>query len=159
MATSRKKGTNERAPGKRATASRQTTERAPGKRTSDTERHPVEWAVGAISALLIMALLAYLGYRAVTVDSSPPRFRMEVESVSQIDGKFQALVAVTNEGGSAAADMEVSGTLAGAGEDEETGTFRVDYLPQGSTRRGTLLFTRDPSAGRLNLSIHGYSEP
>lgn len=121
-------------------------------------RHPVEWAIGALSGVLVVALLAYLAWWAVAAGDAPPRFRTTVERIAAVGGGFHALVAVANAGDETAADVGVEGVLS-AGGGEETAEFRIDYLPAGSTRRGTLVFTRDPRQGELRISITGYSEP
>ena len=121
-------------------------------------RHPVEWVVGALSGLLVVALFAYLAWSAFANGDGPPRFRTAVERVTHGTDGFHALVAVANDGGQTAADVAVAGTLS-AGGGEETGGFRIDYLPAGSTRRGTLVFRSDPRQGGVRIAITGYSEP
>lgn len=134
-----------------------------GKKQGDANavsggRHPVEWAVGALSGVLVLVLLAYLAWSAFAAGDAPPRFRTTVERVAAVDDGFHALVAVANTGDGTAADVAVAGVLS-AGGDEEAGGFRIDYLPAGSTRRGTVVFKRDPRQGELRIAITGYSEP
>lgn len=145
-----------RAPAKKATRN--------GKQRGDIAnavsggRHPVEWAVGALSGVLVTALLAYLAWSALAAGDAPPSLRATVERIASVNDGFHVMVAVANAGDETAADVAVAGTLSGGGG-EETGEFRIDYLPSGSMRHGTLVFSRDPRQGELRIAITGYSEP
>jgi uncharacterized protein (TIGR02588 family) len=48
--------------------------------------------------------------------------------------------------------------VAGPGGEAETSDTVIDYLPPGSTRPISLLFSRDPSAG-LNVRAVSFSDP
>jgi uncharacterized protein (TIGR02588 family) len=122
--------------------------------------HPLEWVIGGISGLLIIALLGYLGYRAMSADGRPPDFAATVESVERAGDVFHVSIAVTNPGDETVAGLVVQATLDSAGEMIETGEIEFDYLPAGSTRRGAFVFKNDPArAGELRLFVLGYTDP
>ena len=74
-------------------------------------------------------------------------------------GLFHVTVAVTNSGDETAAGVLLEAEI-GEGGGAEQGEIQFDYLPAGSTRRGTFVFSSDPSAaGELRLSVRGYTDP
>lgn len=121
--------------------------------------HPVEWLIGGISAVLVVALLSYLAYLGMAADDRPPEFAVTVEEIEKVGERFHINVAVTNPGDSTAAGVIVRARLGERGELVETGEIEFDYLPAGSTRRGAFVFTNDPVSRDLELSVLGYTEP
>jgi len=122
--------------------------------------HPLEWVIGALSGIMVAALVAYLGYRAISTDRRPPVFDLAVEEIESVGGAFHIAISATNNGDETAADLVVSATLTDGEQLIETGEIQFDYLPAGSTRRGAFVFRNDPArTGQLRLSVLGYSEP
>ena len=50
--------------------------------------HPLEWVIGALSGIMVAALVAYLGYRAISTDRRPPVFDLAVEEIESVGGAF-----------------------------------------------------------------------
>lgn len=160
MAETPKKSPSKRpARGRKAAAGKIGTDASSRKRDRP-EGHPLEWAVGAVSAALILAVVAYLGYRGIFESGRPPDIASRVESIEAVGGVFRVAVSVTNRGGEAAAGVVVSGELdPDQGEAVERGEIAFDYIAAGSTRRGSFLFAQDPEGGDLRISVRGYTEP
>ncbi|WP_161939554.1 TIGR02588 family protein [Paramesorhizobium deserti] len=121
--------------------------------------HPVEWAVGGLSALLILGLLGFLLYQAFFVSPDPPRFAYEIGRIERAGDAFRVPVAVTNQGTETAAGVRLSGMLERDGAVAETAEIEFDYIPRHSTRHGAFLFSADPGAAQLRVRVLGYSDP
>lgn len=115
--------------------------------------HPAEWIIGAASALGVLALVAYLAVTAMTEADGPPDFEIAIDDVLVSSGGWHVRVTLRNVGDKTAADVMLRGEV-GAGETSEL-TF--DYVPAGSTRRGALVFAREPDG--LELSVRSYTDP
>jgi uncharacterized protein (TIGR02588 family) len=124
------------------------------------EISPWEQAVALLGALLVAAVLGYLGWRLATEVDGPPVLRLQA-GASRPNGSghlvgFEAF----NEGATTATALEVVGRLErddGAVVEESRAT--VDYLPPESSRQGGLFFARDPTAFNLVLRPGGYADP
>jgi uncharacterized protein (TIGR02588 family) len=66
---------------------------------------------------------------------------------------------VNNQGGSTAAQIPVQGELRAPGGRDEMAEIVFDYVPDGSRRRGGLIFRADPRQGQLTVRALGYREP
>ena len=60
--------------------------------------HPIEWVAGAISAVLVLAVLGYLCFRSLSGDGQPPDFVVRVVSVEPAGELFHVTVSVANTG-------------------------------------------------------------
>lgn len=120
--------------------------------------HPIEWVAGAISAALVLAVLGYLCFRSLSGDGRPPDFVARVVSVEPAGDLFHVTVSVANTGDETAAGVIVEAALDGEAGDER-GEIEFDYVPAGSTRRGSFVFRHDPARGGLRLSVLGYTNP
>lgn len=125
-----------------------------GDRTS-----PLEWLVAGVSALLVLAAVGFLLRDALGPPQSPPRIRVEVDSVVPGGSGYLVELSVHNRGGTTAAALVIEGALRGDGGEVETSEVTIDYVPARGTRRGGLFFTGDPRAGRLRLRPMGYARP
>lgn len=125
------------------------TERYPVNR----KPHPVEWIIGAASALGLVALIGYLAITALSETDGPPIFETVVDEVLAADGAWHVRVTLRNAGDKTAADV----TLKGTASDGEESDVTFDYVPAGSTRKGALLFDAEPSG--LELSVRSYTAP
>ncbi len=124
------------------------------RQSAKNELHPIEWVTGAVSAIGVVALLAYLVIVAIWEPNGPAVFETTVDEMFASDGGWQVRVTVRNVGYKTAADVVLRGE-AGAGEAESEMTF--DYVPAGSQRSGALLFADEPEG--LALTVRSYTDP
>lgn len=125
-------------------------------------RRPIpllEWFVGALGAVLVAAVIGYLVYQALGRDQTPPEVRVVAERVLELRNGWLVQFRAINDGGQAAAQLQVEGELAGPEGVIETGEAMIDYLPPRSAREGGLFFSRDPRAFELQLRAKGYARP
>ena len=125
-------------------------------------KHPLEWAVFALSAVLVAATVGYLAYDAVRGDDAPPLLTVEVGQAEPRAGSqsvWRVPVTVRNAGHVTAEGVRVEVTLEIPGSPPETADFDVAFVPRESKREGWVTFRGDPSRGRLSGRAAGYEKP
>jgi uncharacterized protein (TIGR02588 family) len=124
-----------------------------GKRKSGPPPAPalLEWAMGALGLLLVLAALAVVAVEGLRADE-PARLEARIDEVRPAGARWLAEIEVRNLGGETAASVEVEGRL-GA----ETAHATVDYVPAHGRERVTLAFDADPRAAVISIS--GWSKP
>ena len=117
-----------------------------------------EWvAAAAADALVVAAVVTLLV--AGRHERTPPRLSVRVEAAEPAGAYFRVRFAVRNDGGTTAAEVVVRGEVQDASRTTETAEVTFDYVPDGSERRGALLFTTDPRTAHLAVRALGYREP
>ncbi len=120
---------------------------------------PLEWAVAALGGALLALGIGYMLYNAVAHPSGIPRITVEVVSIEH-DGTYHHVGFVARNAGQAtAAEVAIRGELRQDGATVEESETVLDFLPQQSERRGTLLFSSDPAASELTVRPLGFREP
>ncbi len=128
-------------------------------------KHPLEWAVFALSAVLVAATVGYLAYDAVRGGNAPPLLTVEVGQVEPETGSggsqgvWRVPVTVRNSGHVTAEGVRVEVTLEIPGSPPETADFDAAFVPRESKREGWVTFQADPSRGRLTGRAVGYEKP
>ncbi|HLT48639.1 MAG TPA: TIGR02588 family protein [Rubricoccaceae bacterium] len=123
------------------------------------ETSPLEWALAAASALLVLGVIGFLLYEAAAEPPTPPAVTVDVVGVRPSGNGYVVEFEAHNEGGETAARLTVEGTLVAGAEEVEASEATLDYVPAGGRRGGGLFFTRDPRAYRLDLRPTGYARP
>jgi uncharacterized protein (TIGR02588 family) len=128
-------------------------------RISDPDPPLWEWAVAALGAVVLLAVLGFLAWETWRLDHSPPDPRLSVEKVVEQPGsRYLVIVRAENRGSQAAASLKISGRLRAGGTVESSDT-EFQYLPGASHREAGLFFTHDPRGGELTLSVESYQQP
>lgn len=125
------------------------------------KRSPLlEWASAAVGLAILITLVALLGLEAVSQRNGvPPILDADVASVTTAGGRHVVEVVVSNRSHVTGAGVQVEGALKRGGEEVESSTTTISFVPGESQRRGGLIFTRDPRAFELELRVTGYERP
>ena len=129
------------------------------KATPGKKPHPIEWLLGALSAALVLAMIGFTLYRAISATTETPDLDVVVERIEAASGRFRVGFRVDNRGDATAATVKIEGQLKRGDETIETSETTLDYVPAHSTRRGGLLFNHDPSRFVVRLEARSYQEP
>ena len=120
----------------------------------------IEWIAGALGLVLTVALLGFIGWRALTGEEhSPPELELRVERVVRAGDAYVAQFVAHNRSPQTAEGVGIEGELSVATGEPERSTATFDYIPGGSSVRGGLYFSSDPGAGSLRLRALGYTRP
>lgn len=123
-------------------------------------RPAFEWIVGSIAAVVVCALLSFLGYEALFGDARPPDLVTSIERLEEVEGGTLVVVAVANRGDQAAAEVGVEATVQGSGPEAIRKEIRFDYVASHAVRRGAFVVEgTEVGATDVELRVHGYVEP
>jgi uncharacterized protein (TIGR02588 family) len=133
----------------------------------DDERGPegagqrawLEWLASGVGLLLATVVFGFIGWQALNSETTPPVINVRVERTSPVEGGYLVEFRAYNESSSAAAQVEIEGTLGGGDEQSSTSRASFDYIPGRSSRQGGLFFNRDPRSSELRLRALGFSVP
>lgn len=112
----------------------------------------LEWAMGILGGLVVLAVLAVITLEALQ-PQDPAHVVARLESVRPAGQTWLAQVEVRNLGRETAAAVEVEGRLG-----PEAARATLDYVPARGRERVVLVFGSDPRSG-LDVSVKGWSEP
>ncbi len=101
----------------------------------------VKYAVGAIRALLVAALIGVLAYQAVVRDTGPA-ISVKVIQVVAVPAGYTVRVDVSNEGGTTAEGVVISGRLTRDGREVDQASTTASYVPPDSMRTVSLISSR-----------------
>jgi uncharacterized protein (TIGR02588 family) len=118
----------------------------------------IEWWLGIASAVVTLALIGYLLVEGLTGSGSGPILSVMLGPVRQAADDYVLQVNVRNEGDQTASEVVVEGRL-GAGNGAEVSAVTLDYVPPGPGTPAALVFSRDPHAEAVVLTIKGYRYP
>jgi uncharacterized protein (TIGR02588 family) len=115
----------------------------------------IEWIVAGISACLFAALVVYLMVLGLFSGASQAAFQITTAQPQQRGHAFYVDFTLMNTGAKSAADVHVAAKSASEGPLE----IVFDYVPAGSLRRGTLVFSSTEPPANLDISVISYREP
>lgn len=119
----------------------------------------LEWLVSGLGLLLVLGVLVFMVAEAARGNGEPPRITVHLDSVIAMgDAGYLVQFAAENRGDATAAGVEIVGEIRDAAG-VETRRASLDYVPGRSTRRGGLLFRRDPREATVHLWAEGYRLP
>ena len=119
----------------------------------------VEWAAAVVGGVLVLSLLGYTTWEAVTREKRPPLIEIRADSVLSTESGYLVMFTARNEGGETAAALQVQGALKLDSATVEESEATIDYVPLGGERHGGLFFTRDPREHSLELRASGFEMP
>jgi uncharacterized protein (TIGR02588 family) len=150
----------------RKASSKSPTAASSGKLTRTRQQVTSRWewvaaGVAGVGALLIASVMGYMiWYGSHYPQGIPPELTVRPLGMQAVASGYLVTFRADNEGSSTAAQVLISGVLKDAdGLTLEESEATVDYVPQHSHREGGLLFSRDPSAHKLELRVEGYADP
>ncbi len=124
------------------------------------QKNWLEWSVFSFGLTLILALIAYLTFAAVTIGNDPPIVEVEVGAAQPRNGTYVVPVTLRNLGDRTAESVVVEVALVQGGTDIETAELTIDFLPRQSTRSGWVTFSTNPAAAdSIEPHVFGYQEP
>lgn len=135
------------------------------KSTSDLSKNALEWSVFAVSFLLVVGVLFYLGREMLLVDEAPPHIVLQLDKphpLQKSDGEeagFIVAVKASNKGGQTAEGVHLEVEMQRGQEKPQTADFDIDFLPRGSSREGYVAFKGASDNVKLKARVLGYGIP
>jgi uncharacterized protein (TIGR02588 family) len=119
----------------------------------------IEWAAGMISALVVVAMIAWVGYEAWTDEDMQPEFSIAITERRPVEGGYRVAFDIANKATVTAASVTVRGEILDGGNMVEDADVTFDYVPAESKSSGAILFSQDPGAREVRIRAVGYTDP
>jgi len=132
-------------------------DRDPGKSRDQEEVPLIQWIVSGIAVLFVLGSFVLIAYDGFIAHRGPPAISVAVDSIVNTGELHRVHVTVRNDGGAAAADVQVSGGL--KSETLPPTSVSLDYLPAGSNGAVVFVFEQDPRAAGLRVQVESWTEP
>jgi uncharacterized protein (TIGR02588 family) len=120
---------------------------------------PLEWIFAAVGVLAVLSAIVFLIYRGATKGDAPPRFQIDVESITQSGESYLVALRVTNTSDRTAAAVTIEGELKNGEKSEETSAATMTYVPARSVRRSGLFFSKNPHEYQIRIRAKGFEQP
>ena len=121
--------------------------------------HWIEWATGVISLLLVLAVIGWIAFRAITTEPSPPRLEVHPLLSETVSEDHRINFTVRNEAPKTAAAVTIRAVLTRNLVTLEEVDVTFDYVPGESEVKGTVIFQTDPTDASLRIGAVSYREP
>jgi uncharacterized protein (TIGR02588 family) len=119
----------------------------------------IEWATGIVSAVIVLVVIGWVAWEAVTEMETPPEFAVTVTSRQPVDGGYRVTFDIANTSSQTAATVVVRGEILDRDATVEDADITFDYVPGQSKASGSVFFSQDPGARPIRLRAIGYTEP
>ncbi len=119
----------------------------------------LEWALGAVSGLIVLALVAYLAFEGVTDARAVPDLEIAAAPPAAAPARPELRFTLSNRGGRAATAVAVSMTLREGTRVAGVSRLTVDQVPPRSTVTGAFLLPSDAAGLTPVLAVEGYLDP
>lgn len=129
------------------------------KDDADPPGGALEWAVAAISSLIVAGMIGFLLIEAVNTEESRPVPVATVSDIAPIEGGYRVEIDAMNNGGTTAASVRFRAALQRNGQTLESADVTFDFLPAQSSRKGAVIFANDPRLHDLVIQAESYTAP
>ncbi|WP_105436711.1 TIGR02588 family protein [Neorhizobium sp. T25_13] len=129
------------------------------RHTEVKEPHWIEWATGMVSALVVVATIAWVAYHAWTHDDMQPELSIAITERRQTEGGYRVAFDIANKATATAAAVTVRGEILDGGNIVEDADVTFDYVPAESKSSGAILFSQDPGTREVRVRAVGYIDP
>ena len=128
-------------------------------KTLGRDAHWVEWVTGGLCTLLVLAMMGWVFFHAMTLSEGTPELSVEIMQQERQAGGYRVAFVVANGGKRAAAAVPVTGELKDGERVIESREVTFDYVPAQSSASGALLFATDPAGLKLEMRVAGHTDP
>jgi uncharacterized protein (TIGR02588 family) len=119
----------------------------------------IEWATGLVSAGLVIAMITWVTWEALTAETKPPEFSISVTNREMVEGGYRVTFDIANRSAQTASAVVVRGEILDGGNVAEDAEVTFDYVPAQSQARGAIFFSRDPGEAEMRVRPVGYTTP
>lgn len=128
-----------------------------GSHIEADDPHWIEWLVGSLSALIVTALIGWIGYQALTASTQAPDLTVKILTVTPASSGYRIDFEVENRAPTTAAAVVIRATAADGPDAPVDLTF--DYVPAQSRARGSVTFPGARAAIGFSLRPVGFTAP
>ena len=123
------------------------------ERVSEKDKKNVlEWVVFTLSVFIVVGVLAYLGYKTYTHQTSPPDIQVQYSPNPTSEAPYRYHVIIQNTGGETAEEVIIELMLKENGEVVERSQVQLSFLPTLSKHESWVNFTKNPALADTVIS-------
>ncbi|RWX81741.1 TIGR02588 family protein [Neorhizobium lilium] len=119
----------------------------------------IEWATGLLAAVLVIGMLVWVTWEALTQENRPPEFTVTITGRQMVQGNYRVSFDIANTAPQTASAVAVRGEIIQDGKAVEEVEVTFDYVPAQSQAAGAVLFSRDPGQDEVRVRAVGYTTP
>ncbi len=119
-------------------------------------KNALEWTVFALSLVLFVGVLGFLGFQALSGAPTPPRLEISLGEPLKAGKQMLIPVRVENRGTTTAQGVEIEVSRRGR---DQTAAFSLPHVPRGGERQGWVVFDAPLQRSELEARVLGYQEP
>ena len=120
----------------------------------------LEWTVFSFSLLLVLSILAYLGYQVYTQKPTDPEIYVEGNPDPTDHTPNRYHVTIRNKGGTTAEEVKVEIVLHKGGTELDKAELEIPFAPRESKREGWVVFSENVSeADSIAARVVSYKKP
>lgn len=127
--------------------------------TSDPRTPLIEWLLGGVGVVLVLACVAFLVYEGMINCEQPGAITTSVTDVTAAGTDYVVTFEIHNGGSQTLSNLHLSARLFDGEREVEHATAVIDYLPGRSSEAGGFYFRRDPRELRLEIRPEGFQRP
>jgi TIGR02588 family protein len=129
------------------------------RHTEAVDPHWAEWATGVVSAVIVLAMIAWIAGETLLQEDLPPSFSLTVTAVTPVENGHRVEFDILNKGTLTAAAVSVRGEIMEQGQPIDDAEVTFDYVAGKSKASGGVVFTEDPAGRDVQLRAMGYTDP
>jgi uncharacterized protein (TIGR02588 family) len=130
------------------------------QKPEENRRPSIEWVFGAISAVIVAGVIAFLIFEATFGDDQGPALAAQISKVEQVGLDTLVHVAIVNRGDKVASAVNVLAVASGADEKLQAKTIQFDYVAAKGSRRGVFIFNGTKlTRNEIKVEVSGFVEP
>jgi uncharacterized protein (TIGR02588 family) len=127
--------------------------------TETNQPHWIEWATGALSAILVLVVIIWIGKDALMDRDVSPNLEGRVIEVEARSHGYQVLFEMRNGSSQTASQVTVRGEILDTLKTLETAETVMDYVPGHSRAKGGLVFQNDPRGRSISIRAISFVDP
>jgi uncharacterized protein (TIGR02588 family) len=129
------------------------------KNIEASDPHWIEWITGAVSAVIVLAVIVWIGKDGFTDQDTSPDLEGHVLQTEERSDGFQVLFEIANDSSATASQVKVRGEIRNQGSVLESAETVLDYVPGHSKAGGGLIFQQNPAGKELTVRATAFDEP
>ncbi|MGF9565971.1 hypothetical protein [Neorhizobium sp. JUb45] len=121
--------------------------------------HWIEWITGAVSGIIVLVVIVWIGKDGVMDRDTSPNLHGNVVRTEERSDGFQVLFEIHNDSSATASQVKIRGELRERALVLESSETVLDFVPGHSKVGGGLIFQQNPAGKDLKVRATAFDEP
>lgn len=130
-----------------------------GKNIEASVPHWIEWITGAVSGIIVIAVIVWIGKDGLLDSDTSPNLHGNVVKTEERSDGFQVLFEIDNDSSATASQVKVRGEIREQDLVLESSETVLDYVPGHSKVGGGLIFRQNPAGKDVKVRATAFDDP